>query len=182
VLLTIVNDILDLATVDAGIMELEIAEVRVAETVESAAELVAERLRELEIRLELDLDEAPPTFMADEGRVRQVLFNLLSNAANYAPEKGLVRLSCRAFDGGVEFSVHDDGPGMSPEVLETIFSRFESRANGGRRRGAGLGLAIVKSFVELHGGRVSIETGPDAGTTVTCRFPLAPEGIRQAAE
>jgi signal transduction histidine kinase len=82
----------------------------------------------------------------------------------------------------MEFSVHDDGPGMSPEVLETIFRRFEPRANGGRKRGAGLGLSIVKSFVELHGGRVRIDTSQGRGTTVTCTFPLAPEGLRHAAE
>ncbi len=79
--------------------------------------------------------------------------------------------------------MHDDGPGMSDEMKGVVFSRFESRANGGRRRGAGLGLSLVKSFVELHGGSVGIETGPNKGTTVTCRFPFSPSGgIRQAAE
>jgi signal transduction histidine kinase len=182
VLLTIVNDILDLATVDAGIMELEIVDVRIADTIHSAADLISERLKEFGIRLELDIAEAPESFQADEHRVRQILFNLLSNAANYAPENGSVRLSCRGAGNAIEFSVHDDGPGMSEEVLETIFRRFEPRPNGGRRRGAGLGLSIVKSFVELHGGNVRIDTDPESGTTVTCRFPLVPEGLAQAAE
>ena len=71
----------------------------------------------------------------------------------------------------MEFSVHDDGPGMPPDMLDTVFRRFEPRTNGGRRRGAGLGLSIVKSFVELHGGSVRIETGKDQGTTVICLFP-----------
>lgn len=181
VLLTIVNDILDLATVDAGIMELEISEVRINETVSAAAELVADRLEEHRIRLEIDTGRAPRTFHGDGTRVRQILYNLLSNAVNYAPEASTVRLACRATEGGVEFSVHDDGPGMSPEILDTVFRRFESRANGGRRRGAGLGLSIVKSFVELHGGKVRIETGEGIGTTVICTFPLAP-GLRNAAE
>ncbi len=74
----------------------------------------------------------------------------------------------------MEFSVHDDGPGMPPEILDTVFRRFEPRINGGRRRGAGLGLSIVKSFVELHGGSVRIETAPDQGTTVICLFPIDP--------
>ena len=78
--------------------------------------------------------------------------------------------------------MHDDGPGMSPEVLDTVFKRFEPRVNGGRRRGAGLGLSIVKSFVELHGGSVRIETGKDMGTNVICAFPETPSGIRAAAE
>jgi len=187
---TIVDDILDLATVDAGVMELEITEVPVERTVRSAADLVAERLREHGIGLDIDLSHAPVSFHADENRVRQILFNLLSNAANYAPEGSTVRLACvrdTAHDAahhadGVAFSVHDDGPGISDDVLDSIFRRFESHANGGRRRGAGLGLSIVKSFVELHGGRVSIETGEGRGTTVICRFPMAPEGFRAAAE
>ncbi|OWK18850.1 hypothetical protein AJ88_02625 [Mesorhizobium amorphae CCBAU 01583] len=82
----------------------------------------------------------------------------------------------------MEFSVHDDGPGMPPDVLDSVFRRFEPRTNGGRRRGAGLGLSIVKSFVELHGGSVRIQTGRDSGTTVICTFPDAPSGIRAAAE
>jgi signal transduction histidine kinase len=91
-------------------------------------------------------------------------------------------LRCHRENGGVVFSVHDDGPGMAPETLETIFKRFEPRPKGGRRRGAGLGLSIVKSFVELHGGSVEIETGAGTGTTVICRFPMTPEGFRAAAE
>lgn len=182
VLLTIVNDILDLATVDAGIMELEIAEVEIGPAVEAASDLVKERLREHDIALHVDIADAGKTFFADEGRVRQVLFNLLSNAANYAPQGGAITLTARRSGDAVEFRVHDDGPGVSPEVLESIFKRFEPRSGGGRRRGAGLGLSIVKSFVELHGGTVEIDTGEGRGTAVICRFPVAPAGMRRAAE
>ena len=182
VLLTIVNDILDLATVDAGIMELEIGEVRIDSVVASAAELVSDRLHEHRIALDVDLSRAPQSFHGDENRVRQVLFNLLSNAVNYAPEGSTIGLACTAGDGDVVFAVHDDGPGMSPDVLDTAFQRFESRTNGGRRRGAGLGLSIVKSFVELHGGKVAIDSAAGHGTTVVCRFPAAPTRIREAAE
>lgn len=182
VLLTIVNDILDLATVDAGIMELDISEVRVGQTISAAAELVADRLEEHSIRLRIEADAAPESFHGDEIRVRQILYNLLSNAANYAPEASTVTLACRQLADGVEFSVHDDGPGMPPDILDSVFRRFEPRVNGGRRRGAGLGLSIVKSFVELHGGGVRIETGENRGTTVICTFPATPSGIRAAAE
>ncbi|PSJ58060.1 sensor histidine kinase [Kumtagia ephedrae] len=182
VLLTVVNDILDLATVDAGIMELEISEVRIGQTVAAAAALVSDRLEEHSIKLAIDTAEAPKTFHGDEIRIRQVLYNLLSNAVNYAPAASTITLACRTTAQGVEFSVHDDGPGMAPEVLDTVFRRFESRVNGGRRRGAGLGLSVVKSFVELHGGTVRIDTGPGAGTTVTCLFPLVPSRVRAAAE
>ncbi|MFI0846661.1 ATP-binding protein [Mesorhizobium sp. IMUNJ 23232] len=182
VLLTVVNDILDLATVDAGIMELEISEVRVDRTVAAAAELIADRLEEHSIKLAIDTARAPASFHGDETRIRQILYNLLSNAVNYAPEASTIMLACRRTDSGVEFSVHDDGPGMAPEILDTVFRRFEPRINGGRRRGAGLGLSIVKSFVELHGGTVRIETGTGAGTTVVCLFPFVPSGVRAAAE
>ncbi|MDX8480589.1 PAS-domain containing protein [Mesorhizobium sp. VK24D] len=182
VLLTIVNDILDLATVDAGIMQLDISEMSIDRTIAAAAELVADRLEEHQIKLKVDAASAPKSFHGDETRVRQILYNLLSNAANYAPEASTITLTCRRMAEGVEFSVHDDGPGMPPDVLESVFRRFEPRANGGRRRGAGLGLSIVKSFVELHGGTVRIETGMDRGTTVICTFPDTPSGIREAAE
>lgn len=182
VLLTIVNDILDLATVDAGIMELDMGEVPVERTISAAVELVSERLREHAIALRLESLHAPKSFNGDENRVRQILFNLLSNAANYAPEGSIITLSCAMSGGDIEFAVHDDGPGMPPEVLDTVFRRFESHPNGGRRRGAGLGLSIVKSFVELHGGTVAIDTGDGRGTTVICRFPLAPAGVKVAAE
>jgi signal transduction histidine kinase len=179
---TIVDDILDLATVDAGIMELEMGDVAVEQIMRSAADLISERLREHQIALKLDVSSAPSGFRADENRVRQILFNLLSNAANYAPERSTIVLGCERAPGGVTFFVHDDGPGIPADVMDTIFRRFEPRANGGRRRGAGLGLAIVKSFMELHGGTVEIETGAGIGTTVTCRFPIGPEGYLAAAE
>ncbi|MCT8989169.1 PAS-domain containing protein [Chelativorans sp. SCAU2101] len=181
-LLTVVNDILDLATVDAGIMELEIGEVQVRPIINAAAQLVADRLREHQITLSIETDEAPESFHADENRVRQILYNLLSNAANYAPEGGRITLSARLNGEAVEFRVHDNGPGIAPDVLASVFKRFEPRSQGGRRRGAGLGLSIVKSFVELHGGTVEIDTGPDKGTAVVCRFPLEPRAVRAAAE
>lgn len=178
-----IDDILDLATVDAGFMQLDMAEVPVRQAMDAAAELVVERLIEHRIVLKLDVKSAPRTFYGDEARLKQVLYNLLSNAANFAPPASTITLSCRQISGGVEFAVHDDGPGMSEEMLGVVFSRFEARANGGRRRGAGLGLSIVKSFVELHGGNVRIETGNGKGTTVICFFPFSPDGgVREAAE
>jgi signal transduction histidine kinase len=182
VLLTIVNDILDLATVDAGIMELDIAEVPVRRVIEDAAELIGERLREHAINLRIETGGAPAIFHADANRVRQILFNLLANAANYAPENSTIEFSCRKEGDAVIFSVHDDGPGIAPDIADSIFRRFEPRPNGGRRRGAGLGLSIVKSFVELHHGAVEIDSRPGRGTTVSCRFPLVPESFRTAAE
>ncbi|MFC5385893.1 ATP-binding protein [Aquamicrobium segne] len=180
VLLTIVNDILDLATIDAGIMQLDMRQVNVKEAISATAELVFERLQEHAIKLDVDASTAPVSFHSDEVRLRQILYNLLINAANYAPVGSAIRLTCRQVPEGVEFAVHDDGPGMPPDVLDLVFQRFESRVNGGRRRGAGLGLSIVKSFVELHGGHVRIKTGEDKGTTVICTFPDRPAPDRPA--
>jgi signal transduction histidine kinase len=182
VLLNTVNDILDLATIDAGAMELDIGPISIRETVEAAAEMQSERLREHSLELVVDIASDAEPFRADDLRLRQVLSNLLSNAANFAPEGSKITLACRREKDQVLFSVHDDGPGMPDDVLDAAFRRFEPHFNGGRRRGAGLGLSIVKSFVELHGGTVEIETGGKNGTTVTCRFPVNPEAFRAAAE
>lgn len=182
VLLTLVNDILDLATVDAGIMQLDVSEVRIPQVIASAAEMVSDRFSEHRLTLAVDIAGAPKAMLGDENRVRQVLLNLLTNAANYAPEGSTVTLACKDVGKGVEFAVKDDGPGMPQDLLETAFRRFEAQANGGRRRGAGLGLSIVKSFVELHGGSVRIESGGERGTTVICFFPLRPRAMQDAAE
>jgi signal transduction histidine kinase len=181
VLLTIVNDILDLATVDAGIMQLDLSEVPVRETIEAAASLVAERCADHRISIDIDTGRAPASFRADENRLRQILYNLLVNAVNYAPEGSAIRVSCRGDGEEVVFEVHDDGPGIPPEAQESLFKRFESHSRGSRRRGAGLGLAIVKGFVELHGGSVGVATSAETGTTVTCRFPMKPV-LSEAAE
>ncbi len=182
VLLTIVNDILDLATVDAGIMQLDLSDVNVDSAIADAAALVVARLQEHSIRLAVDISAAPKSFRGDETRVRQILYNLLSNSINYAPSSSTITLACRRRSEGIEFSVHDDGHGMPPEVLDVVFQRFSSCVNGGRHRGAGLGLSIVKSFVELHGGTVCIDSGKNCGTTVVCLFPDTLAEIRVAAE
>ena len=173
-LLTIVNDILDLATVDAGIMELELSEVDIAATVEHAVDGVRERLADAEVTLDVDLSQAGGTFFADGHRLTQILFNLLSNAANFAPSGSAVALTARREAGTISFGVTDHGPGIAPDRIDRMFERFEASPAGARQSGAGLGLSIVKSFVELHHGTTHIDSGPDRGTTVTCTFPLDP--------
>ncbi|WP_078708221.1 sensor histidine kinase [Consotaella salsifontis] len=180
-LLTIINDILDLATIDAGIMELELSDVDIAKTVAHATEAIRDRLREHDITLNVDIDAAGETFRADGHRLTQILFNLLSNAVNFAPIGSEVDLKGWRDGDTVAFCVVDRGPGIAPHLIAKVFDRFEADPVGGRQSGAGLGLSIVKSFVELHRGSITIEPGKEGGTVVTCRFP-ADEPKREAAE
>lgn len=181
-LLAIINDILDLATVDAGIVSLEVEEVGVRAIIDEAAQGVADRLRDESISLAVDVPEGIGSFHADPKRVRQILYNLLSNAARFSHEGGHIELTCRREAGWMEFIVRDNGMGIPQDHLPQVFNRFESRASRAGRRGAGLGLTIVKSFVELHGGTVDVDSVEGEGTEVTARFPEEPEAELEAAE
>ncbi len=181
-LLAIINDILDLATVDAGVMELEVGQVDIAATVEAATDAMRDRFSEAQVTLALDIEEKAGSFLADEKRIRQILFNLLSNAVGFSDPGQTVRLACRRDFGNVVFTVADEGRGIPEDVRRAVFERFESHAHGTRHRGAGLGLSIVKSFVELHGGEVKLYSEPGHGTTLTCVFPPRPSPQRQAAD
>ena len=181
-LLAIINDILDLATIDAGAMQLDLDEVDVRAAADAAAEGVRTRLNERGVRLEIDIPKNIGSFVADEKRVRQVLFNLLSNAAGFSPYGETVTLSAERGRDGIVFRVADKGPGIPPELQERIFSRFESHTLGSQHRGAGLGLSIVRSLMELHGGSIAIDSEPGTGTVATCVFPIHAAAGSQAAE
>jgi signal transduction histidine kinase len=156
-------------------MELDLSEVDVAATVEAAVEGLKDRLAETQITLHTHVPENVGTILADEKRLRQVLFNLISNAIRYSDEHGVVDVSCDRKDETVVFVVQDHGHGIPADVLQQVFNRFVGHDTGSKRQGAGLGLAIVKSFVELHGGKVEIDSEEGKGTTVTCIFPAKPE-------
>ena len=180
-LLAIINDILDLATIDAGIMELEPSEVDIAETVEAAIEGLQDRIEESKIRLESRITPDIGGFVADGKRIRQILFNLLANAIAFSPEGGRVSISASRVDEMIEFSVSDNGPGITRDFLGSVFERFASEPRGETRGGAGLGLSIVKSFANLHGGAVEVFSEEGCGATVVCRLPVRPK-IAVAAE
>lgn len=182
VLLTIVNDILDLATVDAGIMRIESSVVNIDDLIAEAGEQIADRLKENGLSLQIDTASAPCEMVGDHQRLKQILFKLLMNAANFAPDGTVVRLSCRQDEDAICFSVTDSGPGIPENVRKDVFARFETNGQSGRRRGAGLGLSIVESFVGLHNGTVAIEAGEDGGATIVCRFPIQRPLARDAAE
>lgn len=169
-LLTIVNDILDLATVDAGIVELDMSEVNLLDLLDDVAHHMAERLTESGVALAIDAPDNLGRIVADQQRLKQIFIKLLTNAANFAPDGSVIDLKCRREGSDFVFSVSDTGPGIPQDVLNTVFNRFESY---GQRGGAGLGLSIVESFVSLHHGTVSIRSKEGEGTEVTCRIPSA---------
>jgi len=171
-LLALINNILDLATIDAGAMTLTLSEVDIRASMESAAEGVQDRLAKDSISLEI---KAPPgigSLNADERRLRQILFNLLSNAVGFSPPGATVTLAAERRPDAVIFTVTDHGPGIPPEARDRVFDWFETDSMGSHHRGTGLGLSLVRSFVELHGGTVTIDSTLGRGTTVTCTFPL----------
>jgi signal transduction histidine kinase len=181
-LLALTNNILDLATIDAGAMKLELGPVDARKAIEAAAEGVQDRLATDRIHLKVEVAANVGSFIGDERRVVQVLFNLLANAVGFSPPDSAVVVSAKRTDHSVTFSVTDSGPGIPPEVKDKVFEWFESHSQGSRHRGAGLGLSLVRSFVELHGGKVRMDSVVGKGTTVTCDFPTDHIAQRNAAE
>jgi signal transduction histidine kinase len=181
-LFALINNILDLATIDAGAMTLEIDPVDIRKTIDNAAEGIQDRLARDRIELKIEVDPNIGSFIGDGSRVVQVLYNLLANAVGFSPQDATITLSAKRTEHNVVFAVTDHGPGIPPEVKDKVFDWFESHSNGSRHRGAGLGLPLVKSFVELHGGRVRVDSIVGKGTTVTCDFPTDQAAHRNAAE
>ncbi|MCY1487488.1 Sensor histidine kinase RcsC [compost metagenome] len=178
-LLTIVNDILDLATVDAGIVQLDMSDISLTDFLDDIAHQMADRLLESGVTLRIAAPDNLGRMVADQQRLKQIFVKLLTNAANFAPDGSAIDLKCRREGSDFIFSVSDSGPGIPQDVLDTVFNRFESY---GQRGGAGLGLSIVESFVSLHHGTVSIRSKEGEGTEVTCRIPSAEVPAIVAAE
>jgi signal transduction histidine kinase len=153
----------------------------VRETIEAAGALVGERLREHRLTLAVEVAEDAAHMEADAMRLRQILLNLIDNAANYAPEGSTITVKAEKKGEKIALSVRDHGPGIPNEDLQTILERFEHKLRGGRRRGAGIGLSIVSSFVRLHKGTVAIDSAADRGTLVTCVLPVKAAVARQNA-
>lgn len=176
-LLALVNDILDLATIEAGFMVLERDQVDVAQLLHGVAGLTRDWARKQSLDLRVDVPEGIGSLSGDEKRLKQALFNLVSNAIKFTPAGGRITLSAARTPDAVTLSVSDTGIGIPQGDRQRVFGRFERGdnrpANGA---GAGLGLSLVKSFIELHGGSVTMESAHGTGTTVRCRLPLDPHG------
>ncbi len=173
-LLSLINEILDLSKVEAGRMELEVATFDLPTALENARTFVRERALRHAITLELSIDQRLGEFMGDERKIKQILLNLLSNAVKFTPEGGRINLSAKQSDGAVEISVSDTGIGISREDQGTIFEEF--RQVGGdyahKKEGTGLGLTLAKKFVELHGGKIWVESEVGKGSTFIFTLPI----------
>jgi signal transduction histidine kinase len=179
----LVDDILDLATIEAGYMELDTSAVDIQTMLQNVLTLQQAQARNLGLRLEFDCPATIGTIPGDERRLKQVMFSLVSNALKFTPAGGSVMVAARREGERVALIVSDTGIGVAAEDQARIFEKFE-RGNT-RQSGAGLGLALVKSFIELHGGTVELRSSPREGTTVACwlnaALPVQDEGTRGQA-
>ncbi len=176
-LMSVVEDILDLATIEAGMMTLELNTVDIHCMLASVLGLTRERARRKSLKVDFDCPPDIGWLVADERRLKQVLFNLLGNAIEFTPPRGGIRLQAARQGGEVLLIVADAGIGIPERDQQRIFKTFERgaaakpQASASRPGGAGLGLPLVKRFIELHGGRVEVKSAPGKGTTVTCHLP-----------
>jgi signal transduction histidine kinase len=170
-LLAIIDDILTLATMDAGAIELKPGPVDVRAVIDAAILGVREAAQRARLSILIAVADDAAQFVADEARVRQILYNLLSNAVGFSKSGDTIRVAAWREQGMMVFAVEDQGVGIPKDQQWRVFERFESRSHGSGHRGAGLGLSIVKSLVELHGGTVELESEPGHGTRVTVRLP-----------
>ncbi|MFN2564982.1 MAG: response regulator [Gemmatimonadaceae bacterium] len=180
-LLSLINDILDLSKVEAGRMELQLGAVSVRDVLDNGLRMIRERASNHGIALKLDADPDVGVIEADERKLKQILFNLLSNAIKFTPDGGHVEVRARLVGDKVQVAVRDDGVGIAPSDQERIFEEFHQLRGGGRDEGGtGLGLSLAKRFVELHGGRIWVESAPGAGSTFTFALPARRPGVAAA--
>ena len=176
-LVGLIDDILDLSTIEAGYMQLNNDKVAIGDILQGLYELTKEWARKEGLTVTLDCPANIGTIVADERRLKQILLNLIRNAITYTPEGGKVAISTKRDTNGIEISVTDNGPGIPVADQSRIFEPFErglgeSRQGGAGRTGAGLGLTLVKNIVELHGGTIRLESAEARGTTIAIRLPL----------
>jgi signal transduction histidine kinase len=171
-LLSLINDVLDLSKVEAGQVELEVAAFSLRETLERGVVMVRERAVKNDVQVSLELAPDVDVVRGDERRLRQVVFNLLSNAVKFTPTGGSVAVTTAHEEGEVYVSVTDSGPGVEFADRERIFDEFQQTDVGVQHgEGTGLGLALSKRLVELHGGRIWVESEPGHGSRFVFTLP-----------
>ncbi len=174
VLRAIVDDILDLASIDAGTMTLDYGTVKLGNVVNSVFEELEDGMREKGLRAAVEISAGSEVIQADGDRITQIFRNLLSNAINFSPDGGEISVAAACEEDDHIIRIMDQGAGIDEAELQVIFDRFESRASDGSKSGTGLGLSLVRSLVELHGGSVEVDTDYENGTCFVCRIPVNP--------
>ncbi len=176
-LVDLVNDLLDVARIESGQFEIHPRSTDLRQTVEEVAELMQPRLLDKRQELVVDIREPRPPALVDPARVRQIVTNLVTNAHQYTAEGGKITVRLEGDAAATRIAVSDTGRGMTPDEVERVFDRF-FRGESDERRGpgTGLGLSIVKSLIDMHGGTISVDSRPGAGTTFTVGLPAAPAG------
>jgi len=175
-LLSLINDVLDLSKVEAGQIELEVAPFSLREAVERGVAMVRERASKNGVALAAELEPEVRIVSGDERRIRQILFNLLSNAVKFTPAGGRIDVTAARVDGEIQLAVTDTGPGIAPEDLDRIFEEFQQTQVGAKHHeGTGLGLALSKRLVELHGGRIWVESEVGVGSRFVFTLPVTQE-------
>ncbi len=170
-LLMLVNDMLDLAIIEAGHMALEPNLFDPYPVIGGILALTRERARRQNLTVEMDCPPDIGGIVADERRIKQVLFNLISNAIKFTPPGGRILVTARRAGDDVTLVVSDNGIGIPEPQQTVVFEKFRKSGSGTRQPGIGVGLALVRSFVELHGGTVALHSATGQGTTVTCTLP-----------
>jgi signal transduction histidine kinase len=176
ILLEIINDLLDLAKIEAGKVELRVESVPPADVCRTLVDFMRPQADKKRIRLALEVEEEVPALFTDRNRIRQILFNLMSNAIKFTPEAGRVWLRVQRLDDAhVRFEVQDTGPGIPPAHHQTIFEKFRQIDQSATRahHGTGLGLAISKELVTLLGGEIGVDSAPDEGARFWVTLPTA---------
>jgi GAF domain-containing protein len=173
-LLSLINDILDLAKVEAGRMELDVTTFAIREALGNALTLVSERAARGGITIESEIDESLADMTGDERKIKQILLNLLSNAVKFTPEGGRVTLTASGTESALVIAVRDTGVGISAEDQERIFEEFRQVGTDYARKveGTGLGLTLTRRFVELHGGEIVVDSELGAGSEFRITLPF----------
>jgi signal transduction histidine kinase len=168
---------MDLATIEAGYLVLETGRVEIFEMLKTVLALTRGRARNRELEIEFCCPADIGAISADERRLKQALFNLISNAIKFTPPGGTIRVEAERRGSDLLLTVADSGIGIPPSDQAGKFEKFE---RGTPRSGAGLGLSLVKSLIDLHGGAVTIDSAASRGTTITCRLPMGPRDFARA--
>jgi len=170
-LMTLINDTLDYAKAEAGMIKLAHEVVALPELINQCIQIAEPGAAEAEIAITAQIDPAVAEIVADPLRLKQILLNLFSNAVKFNERGGSVKIQVRPIDDDVCFSVRDTGRGISPEQIEHLFDPYYQAAHGDGGIGTGLGLSIIKHLVGLHAGSVSVDSVPGSGTVFTVRLP-----------